>query len=134
MKRIILLALPLALAACTAGQAINSAGTVAATTADAVGVTPPSDFADKTTLDEQGMLACENFYKAARIAVETGVDAGLIKGETAAKVAVLDNQAYAALGAVRSAYRAGNAQSYKNALREAQAVIGGLLSLTGKGA
>lgn len=131
MKRLLLLA-PLALAACTAGQAVNTAGTVAATTADAVGVMSPSDFADKTMLDEQGMLACENFYKAARIAVETGVDAGLIKGEAAAKVAALDNQAYAALGAVRSAYRAGNAQSYKNALREAQAATANLLSLTGR--
>ena len=52
----------------------------------------------------------------------------------AAKVAALDNQAYAALGVVRSAYRTGNAQSYKEALRSAQAAIGGLLALTGKGA
>lgn len=133
MKRLILLALSLSLAACTGG-AINSAGSVAATTADAIGVAPPSEHADKTVLDEQGMLAAELAYKAARVAVEIGVDAGLIRGETATRVAAIDDQAYAALGVARSAYRAGNAQSYKNALRDAQAAISGLLALTGKGA
>lgn len=130
--RLILIAACLALAGCAAP--LTTGAGIAASTADAVGVAPPAALADQTTLDEQGMLAAELAYKAARIAVETGVDAGLIKGETASRIAALDSTAYAALGAARSAYRAGNAASYKNALREAQAAISGLLALAGKGA
>jgi hypothetical protein len=99
-----------------------------------VGVPPPATVADKTVLDEQGILACELAYKAARIAVETGVDAGLIKGQAATRFASLDNRAYAALGVARAAYRTGNAASYAEALRQAQTAISGLLALTGKGA
>lgn len=130
MKRLILLALPLALAACTTPLATGAG--VAASTADAVGIKPPVVQADKTVLDETAMTAMENFYRAARIAVETGVDAGMIKGATASRFAALDNRAYAALGVVRSAYRSGNAVSYRSALTEAQAAISGLLALTGK--
>jgi hypothetical protein len=92
----------------------------------------PVAAADKTVLDEQGMLAAELAYKGARIAVETGVDTGLIKGATAAKVAGYDNAAFAALGKVRAAYRAANASSYSAALSEARTTIGALLALTGK--
>lgn len=131
MNRLILaLAAALALSGCAVAPAtVASAG---ATVADSVGVPPPATAADRTVLDEKAMTGVELAYKAARIAVETGVDAGLIKGAAAARFAALDSQAYRALGAVRAAYRAGNAASYRAALTEAQAAIGAVLALTGK--
>jgi len=91
----------------------------------------PGSAADQTVLDEQGALAAELAYKAARVAVETGVDAGIIRGASAARFAALDAQAYAALGRVRTAYRIGNARSYADALTEARSAITALLSLAG---
>jgi hypothetical protein len=126
MKRI-LLAACLALGACTPGQ-INSAGSAA----DAAGVPAPATYANRTAADEQALFAVEGFYKAARLAVETGVDAGLIKGATASRFADLDNRAYLALAVVRGAYRTGNSQTYHQALADAQLAIKGLLSLTGR--
>lgn len=85
--------------------------------------------ADKTVLDEKAALGAELAYQAARTAAELAVDAGLIKGETARKVADADNRAYRALGAARAAYRAGNASSYSAALDEARAAVSEILSL-----
>ncbi|WP_257554156.1 hypothetical protein [Sphingobium sp. CFD-2] len=121
MKRISPLCLLLALSAC--GGITNAVNGIPAS---------PTTVANSTTLDEQGVLAAELAYKAARVAVETGVDAGLIKGPTAAKVAQLDRRAFAALGVVRKAYAAGNAASYASALTRARAAIADLLTLTGK--
>ena len=121
MKRLIALCLPLALMACGGvGETINSLSA------------SPAAVADSTTLDEQGALAAELAYKAARVAIETGVDAGFIKGATAAKVAKLDQRAFTALGVVRKAYAAGNATSYASALTAARSAISDLLTLTGK--
>lgn len=89
----------------------------------------PAEVADRTILDEQGALAVELAYKAARMAVETAVDAGAIKGEAAARLAELDNAAYAAVLAARRAYRAGNAVSYGAALAEARGAITDILAL-----
>src|SRR3546814_20344253 len=55
-----------------------------------------------TALDEKIAVSVELAYRAARLAMETGVDAGLIKGARAAQVAALDNQAYSAVQAVRA--------------------------------
>ncbi len=117
MKRILAFALLCALPACTPVNTIPP---------------PPGAVADKTILDEQGALAAELAYKAARIALETGVDAGVIRGATAARIAALDAKAYAALRVVRRAYEAGNADSYAAALITARTAIADLLSLTGK--
>lgn len=117
MIRLLPLALLCALPACTPINTIPPA---------------PGAVADKMMLDEQGALAAELAYKAARIAIETGVDAGLIRGAAAAKIATLDAKAYAALGVVRKAYAAGNAVSYATAITTARAAIADLLSLTGK--
>lgn len=89
----------------------------------------PVAVADQTVLDEQGALAVELAYKAARLAVETAVDAGLIKGERATKLAELDNKAYAAVLTARRAYRAGNATSYGAALAEARIAVSDLIEL-----
>lgn len=112
MKRLLIaVSLALVLPGCTPG-AINSPGSVA----------------NATVLDEQSALGAELAYKAARIAMETAVDAGLIKGARATQVAALDNRAYAAVVAVRAAYRAGNASAYTTAAIEARRAVTGLLS------
>ena len=121
MKRLIALCLPLALMAC--GGVTGVINSIPAS---------PAAVADSTVLDEQGALAAELAYKAARVAVETAVDAGLIRGPAAAKIAKLDRQAFAALGVVRKAYAAGNAASYASALTAARSAISDLLTLTGK--
>ena len=93
---------------------------------------PPVTVADRTMLDEQALTALELAYKGGRMAAEAGVDLGLIRGEVALKVARIDEQAFTALGAARAAYRAGNAASYSNALRDSQASIATLLALAAK--
>lgn len=99
-----------------------------------LGSVPPAPVAvaDRTVLDEQALTGLELAYKAGRIAVELAVDAGFIRGEVALKVARLDEAAFKALGVARTAYRAGNAESYNVALREGQATIAALLTLAAK--
>ncbi len=92
----------------------------------------PVAIADRTVLDEQALLALELAYKAARLAGETLVDAGLIRGETALRIGKLDRATFAALGVARGAYRAGNAASYEAALLESRTSIAALLALAGK--
>lgn len=87
----------------------------------------PVEVADQTVLDEQGMIFAEAAYAAARLAVEAGADAGLVKGERADRLATADRAAYAALGKLRAAYRAGNAASYEAALIEAQTAISSMI-------
>jgi hypothetical protein len=94
--------------------------------------TAPAVVANRTVLDEQALLALELAYKAARLVVETGVDAGAIHGDTAAKIARFDDTAYKALGAARLAYAAGNAADYGTALREGRDAISAILTLSSK--
>lgn len=77
----------------------------------AVPVTFPAAPLAKTTLDERGLLALELAYKAARIGLETAVDAGQVKGERARWLAELDRKAYAFVRAARTVREAGNADS-----------------------
>ena len=119
MKRLLLLPLVLMLASCgplLAGFAAPQ-------------IPPPVQIANATTLDEQGALGVELAYKAARIAIEVGVDAGLIKGERAARLAVIDDKAYAAVRVARRAYQAGNAADYVTALSQARLAIADLVAL-----
>lgn len=109
MKHVILAALALSLSACATFQHIPAA---------------PVEVADKTTLDERGAIAAEVSYKAFRTAVEFATDAGMLTGANAARAAHFDNLAYAAVGAARAAYRAGNAESYKTAVDEALKAVG----------
>lgn len=89
--------------------------------------TAPVEVSDQTVLDEQGMIAVEAAYAAVGLAIETGVDAGLIHGERADRLAAADRAAYAALGKLRAAYRAGNAASYEAALSELQTAISSMI-------
>jgi uncharacterized protein YceK len=122
MKKLLIVPM---LALCLAG-----CGTVTAAAAGAAGLPPtPQAAADATVLDEQAAIDLELAYKALRLAVETGVDAGLIKGARATQAAALDNKAFAALRVARSAYRAGNATGYLAALAEARSAINDALAL-----
>lgn len=91
--------------------------------------TSPGQVANTTVLDEKLAIAVEGAYKAARTVIEAATDAGLIRGATATRAALLDNQAYAAVQRVRAAYRAGNATSYAAAYKEATGLIADLLAL-----
>lgn len=117
MKRLILAA-GLALAGCNGGIASIP--------------TAPAEVADRTILDEKALTGIELAYKASRLAVEAGVDLGVIKGATASRFAVLDSKAYDAVTLARKAYGAGNARSYEAAVTEAQSAVADLLALTGK--
>lgn len=91
----------------------------------------PAAVAETTLLDEQVGAGVELAYKAFRVALETATDAGLLKGDHARRAAVLDNQAFAAVGAVRAAYRAGNAADYGRAAKEARTAITAALAALG---
>jgi len=78
---------------------------------DKVPSTAPVTYANKTAADEQLAVGAELAYKSWRLAVETGVQSGLIKGQVAGKVAALDKQLYSALSVVESAYETGNSAS-----------------------
>lgn len=96
----------------------------ACTTAPPVSIpTSPSQVADSTILDEKGAIAIETAYKAFRTAVEILVDSGQLKGENAAKVAVLNAKINSAVIRVEQAYRAANSTSYNAAILEAKSLI-----------
>jgi len=89
----------------------------------------PGAVADKTVLDEKLMIGMESAYKGARSAAEVATDAGFLKGANAAKVADLDNKAYAALGTMRTAYKAANATSYVDAGTQALSAINQIVTI-----
>lgn len=66
----------------------------------------PGAIAPANELDERLAVGAELAYKTLRLALELGVDAGVIRGERATQMAALDNRAYQAVLAVRAAYRA----------------------------
>lgn len=105
MRKIILLAaLALALPGC------ETLGSIPAS---------PAAVANATSLDETAARSAEVGYKAFRLALELAVDLGKVKGAKATQMAELDNRLYAAVQAVRAAYRGGNAASYSAAAKEA---------------
>lgn len=81
-----------------------------------VSVPSPQALANSTKIDEQSINTLELAYKSWRLAVETGIHAGLIKGQLATHVAQLDNQIYSALVAAQSAYNGANAGDYNAAV------------------
>lgn len=92
----------------------------------------PATYANKTAADELSANTAELAYKSWRLAATTLVQAGVIKGPTAAHVAALDNKLYAGLVAVEEAYASTNATSIKDAvaafngsLSQAYVAIGG---------
>lgn len=104
MKRLLILApVALALASCNGMTDIPTA---------------PGQIAQHTAADEQAMLRAEQAYKLSRTIGELGVDAGLIRGETATRLAALDQRLYQALLAARTAYRGFNSSDLLAAANE----------------
>lgn len=89
----------------------------------------PAAVADRTKADEVGLAAVELSYKAARLAVEAGVDAGKIKGQRAAWFQQRNREAWAAVQAAKAAYDTANATSYADALAKARAAAARLLEI-----
>jgi hypothetical protein len=126
MRKLFLLAVALALTSCgtSIDQPTPSTGVaIGAAAADAVGVPAPGTYADKVKLDENAGIVVETAYKAWRIALEAGIDAGWVRGPLATRLADYDRKAYAATLATQAAYRSGNAASYTAAAKEANAAI-----------
>lgn len=113
----------LSLCACSALGTADIVASTGATAADAAGAAPPASYADRTTLDEATMGLAESAYKLANLAVELGVDVGQIKGTRAAWFKDADNRAFAALGTLRTAYRTGNAASFRAAYAELKTLL-----------
>lgn len=113
----------LALCGCSALNTASGMASAGATMADAVGAPAPATYADRTTVDEATMGLAETAYKLSAIAVELGVDVGVIKGERAAWFKATDARAYAALQSLRTAYRAGNSTSFRAAYAELKALL-----------
>lgn len=114
----------LALCACSTLDTASGVASAGATIADASGAAAPVSYADHTTLDETTMQLAETAYKLSAIAVELGVDVGVIKGTRAAWFKSMDSRAFLALATVRSAYRAGNAASFRAAYAELKTLLG----------
>lgn len=91
----------------------------------------PATIAERTTLDERGLLGAELAYKSARTLAEAGADAGLIGPKLAADIAQVDAKLYGALKRAREAYAAGNAATFEGALAEAAPLITELWALVG---
>lgn len=88
------------------------------------GVANPSTAANLTKRDEQAVNTAELAYKGFRLTVETGVNAGLIKGQLAGKLRELDNQLYSKLVLVETAYNAANATSLTAAIADFNVILG----------
>jgi hypothetical protein len=86
-------------------------------------VPAPGTYTNKTVLDEKIAITAHNAYKAWRLAVETGINAGYIKGQLAVRIANVDNQLYSALTVVDQAYATGNAASYAEAIDKFNAAL-----------
>lgn len=100
------------------------------------GCATPTAPATQSVVDEKVAIGVNAAYKAFRISVETGVNAGLIKGPLAGRLADIDNRAYQAVLLVDAAYRAAqisptadNLAAYYAAAREAYSIIGSGQSL-----
>ena len=89
----------------------------------------PSDISDRTILDEKAGILAEQSYVLAVRAGELAIDAGLIKGPLAVKMASLDNQAYGALLKIRAAYQASNQTDYTLAIAEFRTIIGEIVAM-----
>lgn len=114
MKRLLIALVALTLAACGTTSGLN----------DLITTPPaPATYANRTAADEQAAVAVENGYKAFRLAIELGVDSGVIKGARATMVAKADQCAYNALLIFREAYRTANSTNLLAAGRSANIAI-----------
>lgn len=92
---------------------------------------PPSSVsgASHSVLDEQTGVLVTDAYTAASLAASLAIKTGVVsKPATVRKIGELDNRAYTAVLAVRSAYQAGNASSYNSAIADARAAVNGMIA------
>jgi hypothetical protein len=87
----------------------------------------PAAIADRTVLDEKFVTSAAVSYTAASKMGTTLVRVGLIDRENFKE---LDRRAYAALGAIRTAYDTGNATGFDAAVRNFYSLVGQITSLT----
>lgn len=83
----------------------------------------------QTVIDEKALFVVEAAYNGAGNAALAAVDAGLLKGPTAAKVNEYQKMAYQALLAARAAYKVGDAPTYTAKIAAAQSFIGNAWAL-----
>jgi len=89
----------------------------------------PKAVAEKTVLDERIALGMELAYQAAAFSAVTAIKAGLVPQEQMKTVRDADTMAYNAVVLVRTAYKAGNADSYLSASSDARAAISAMMAL-----
>lgn len=82
--------------------------------------------------DEKVMLGVEASYRATLLALNAAVDAGVLKGDNAAKALALKQVADVSVKAARSAYDAGNSPLLMERITDATAALGGLRKLIGR--
>lgn len=129
MKTVLLAVTAFALSACTVDRhAVVSAG---ATAADTVGIAPPSTVADKTVLDEEVGLGLTTAYRGAVALARVANRAKPFSPALKVRVAELDSKAFKAVAAVRTAYEAGNQDSYTAAAKTARGLIDEIIALAG---
>ena len=93
------------------------------------GLSSPASIATQTSLDERALIGVELSYKAARTVAQEAADAGLVDSDSAAKLAVLDNQLFGVLWRARAAYETANAKSYGVAIAEASPLVSEIWAL-----
>lgn len=105
------------------GLAALALAACSTTTPSTIVIPAPSEFAGRTAVDEQVAVGVENGYKAFRLALELGVDTGVIKGERAVKAREANTRAYNALLVLRAAYKTANSTDFLAAARSANIAI-----------
>lgn len=85
--------------------------------------TSPVEVANSTTIDDSAAIAVESLNKAWLTLIDVGINAGVIKGDTATKVLAIDDRITQAITAARLAYAAGNAETFTEALRKLRAAV-----------
>jgi hypothetical protein len=96
---------------------------------------PPVTLADKTSIDEQSVLAVTLAYEGAALTLDTLIRTRIIKGRDASAAAAIDAKAYRAVAALGTGYDAANAKTQLEALVLAREAVRELiLLLKSKGA
>lgn len=124
IKRLIVAAAALSLAACATMGAIRTGAGMAAATADAAGVAVPAT-TTRTMIDEKALTIAAKGVSAAAVSVSALVKVGAIKAGTplAQSIACSLDGARDAVNAAEAARQVGNATSYTAALARAETAI-----------
>ena len=132
MKRLLVAVVALALAACTTGEAVRSAGSIAASAADAAGVPVP---ATTSALAEKALTLAAKAVDAAALSASALVRVGVIEpgSPTALRLAGALDTARDGVNAAALAREAGNATTYSAALDKATAALAAIAAIINGG-